>query len=345
MLDIRIFKKMKKVIVLLMILGTLGSCFAQKEREVRKDDVVYKPKIIFDTDMGPDYDDIGAIAMLHALADRGECEILATVSCDRHPTIAPTIEVYNRYFNRPDIPIGVPGKGSPDFTAPNNWNDTIVNAYAPELRNKDYPSAVSVYRKVLAAQPDNSVTMLTVGFLSNISDLLNSTPDEYSALNGVDLVKIKVKHLIAMAGGFPEGDEFNVNKDASASMQVFTKWPKPILFSGFEIGAKIFTGAKVAQLGSHSPVAKGYEYNLKTYRPQIAKNRQSWDQTAVLIAIRNPQDYFYLSDPGKFVIKEDGKNFWDPNIDASHRFIIHKYPYNYIENLLEELMMHQPTHE
>ena len=28
-----------------------------------------KKKIIFDTDMGPDYDDVGAIAILHALAD------------------------------------------------------------------------------------------------------------------------------------------------------------------------------------------------------------------------------------------------------------------------------------
>ena len=31
--------------------------------------------VIFDTDMGPDYDDVGAIAMLHALADKGEATI------------------------------------------------------------------------------------------------------------------------------------------------------------------------------------------------------------------------------------------------------------------------------
>ena len=34
-------------------------------------------KILFDTDMTTDCDDAGAMAVLHALADRGECEILA----------------------------------------------------------------------------------------------------------------------------------------------------------------------------------------------------------------------------------------------------------------------------
>ena len=40
-------------------------------------------KIIFDTDMITDFDDVGTLACLHALADAGECEILATVSCTR----------------------------------------------------------------------------------------------------------------------------------------------------------------------------------------------------------------------------------------------------------------------
>lgn len=34
-------------------------------------------KIIFDTDLGPDYDDVGALAFLHAMADSGKAEILA----------------------------------------------------------------------------------------------------------------------------------------------------------------------------------------------------------------------------------------------------------------------------
>ncbi len=301
------------------------------------------PKIIFDTDIGPDYDDIGAISVLHALADSGECEILATLASDAHPSIAPTIEVFNRYFGRDSLPVGAAVQGAPDFTAKNGWNDTLINVFAPDARTKSYPDAVDVYRRTLANQPDNSVTIVTVGFLSNISALLDSQPDEYSELNGVDLVKSKVKQLVAMAGAFPEGSEFNVNKHAEASINAISKWPKPILFSGFEIGVKILTGGKVAKQGGDNPVSKGYSYNLQTYTKDGETNRNSWDQTAVLCAVRNPEDYFYVNGPGKFIIHEDGSNAWDPTVDGGHYFISHKYPYSYISDTIEDLMLQAAT--
>lgn len=307
------------------------------------DAAMEKPKIIFDTDMGPDYDDVGAIAVLHALANSGECDILATLSSDGHPSIAPTIEVFNRYYKRGVLPVGIPGSGAPDFTAENNWNDTIVKEFAPELQGKDYPSAVSIYRKTLSEQPDNSVTIVTVGFVSNISDLLDSPADEHSELNGMELVKAKVKQWVAMAGAFPVGTEFNVNRHASASFNAFSKWPTPILFSGVEIGVKIFTGGKVArQDGKNNPIARAYAYNLQTYTKEGEKNRQSWDQTAVLCAVRDAAEYFYVNGPGKFVINEDGSNSWDPTVDAGHYFLSHKYPYEYIADVIEELMMAEP---
>ncbi|RQP19878.1 MAG: nucleoside hydrolase [Parapedobacter sp.] len=297
------------------------------------------PSIIFDTDMGPDYDDIGAIAVLHALADSGECEILATVASDAHPSIAPTIEVFNRYFGRDSLPVGAAVQGAPDFTAQNGWNDTLINIFAPDVRIKSYPDAVSVYRRMLASQPDNSVTIVTVGFFSNISALLDSQPDEYSPLNGIDLVKTKVKQLVAMAGAFPEGVEFNVNEHASAAVNAMNKWPKPILFSGFEIGFKIFTGGKVAAQGGDNPVSKGYAYNLKTYTKEGESNRNSWDLTAVLVAVRNPADYFYVNGPGKFIVREDGSNTWDPTTDAGHYFLSHKYPYNHVADVIDGLLL------
>ena len=123
-------------------------------------------KIIFDTDMGPDYDDVGAIAVLHALADSGECEILATLSCNGHPSVAPTIETFNRYFNRPDIPIGVPQNPVVNAIPQNRWNDSVVAKFQPALKGKSvYPVASKVYREVLAAQPDKSVTIVTVDLL------------------------------------------------------------------------------------------------------------------------------------------------------------------------------------
>lgn len=301
-------------------------------------------KIIFDSDMGPDFDDVGAISILHALAAKGECEIIATVASDGYPYIAPTLEVFNRYFQHPEIPVGSPDSSAPAFSCSNHWNDSLVSKFLPRMKtNNDYPSAMTVYRKALAAQPDKSVVIVTVGFLSNLATLLQSKPDEYSKLNGKELVAKKVKKWVAMAGDFPEGNEFNVNKHADASYYTIKNWPTPVLFSGFDIGNKIMTGSKVAnQPIKNSPVQWAYQFCLATFQKTPIKNRSSWDQTTVLCAVRNPEDYFYIIENGTFVCNPDGSNSWDPDTDSGHSFLVHKFPYTKIAAILEELMLYNP---
>ncbi len=324
------------IFTFILLCGFQQQSFGQKSSE--------PVKIIFDTDMGPDFDDVGSITILHALAAKGECQILATLASDGYPFIAPTLEVFNRYFGHPEIPIGVPGSDAPDFSCPNHWNDSLVVKYLPKLKtNKDYPSATEVYRKVLASQKDQSVVIVTVGFLSNLSALLQSQPDRYSPLTGKELVAMKVKKWVAMAGGFPEGNEFNINQHASASVDVIKNWPTPILFSGFEIGVKIMTGHQVATFGSKdSPVHWAYKYCLSNYEKRQSENRNSWDHTAVLCAVRNPEDYFYLIGGGTFTCFPDGSNGWNPDQNSNHSFLVHKYPYIKIAQILDDLMMFEP---
>lgn len=326
---------MKQVLYLLLIC-TSFAVSAQKPAQ--------PVKIIFDSDMGPDFDDVGAITILHALAAKGECEILATMASDGYPTIAPTLEVFNRYFRKPTIPIGVPGPEAPKFSCPNHWNDSLVVKYLPKLKtNSDYPSAADVYRKVLSAQPDGSVVIVTIGFLSNLEALLKSGPDQFSKLSGKELVAKKVKKWVAMAGGFPEGNEFNINQHTAASVYTIPNWPTPILFSGFEIGAKIMTGNKVATLGTKgSPVQWAYQYCLSNYENRQSVNRNSWDHTAVLCAVRNPEDYFYVIGNGTFICNPDGSNTWNPEKNSNHSFLVHKYPYQKIATILDDLMLFEP---
>lgn len=329
--------KIYGIIVFLVL--TTGSAFAQT---VKQKDKLEPVNVIFDTDMGPDFDDIGAISMLHALAANGECTILATVSSNAHPTIAATIETYNRYFQKPDIPVGAAASTAPNFTAANGWNDSIIAFYAPALLKKKYPSALTVYRQVLAAQSDNSVTLITVGFMSNIRDLLNSPADESSPLNGLELVRRKVKNWVAMAGAFPVGIEFNVKEDAAAARQAFADFPKPILFSGFAIGEHVQTGDRVASRQDNDPVSYGYRFNFRTYAPQRTTTRASWDQTTVLAAVRNPTTYFYVNGPGKLQINEDGSNIWVHNEAAQQQFLTSKLAHSDLANIIEELMLYQP---
>lgn len=332
-----------KIHILPFLLGliVLFSNCSQRE-EVRaqfwNDDQNMVPKIIFDTDMGPDYDDVGALAVLHALASQGECEILATVASDAHLSIAPTIEGLNRYFGRDDLPVGA-AENAPNFTAKNGWNDSLIHRFFTDIGNKpQYRSSVEVYRQVLAAQEDKSVTIVTVGFTSNLAQLLQSKGDDISPLSGRELVEQKVKGWVAMAGAFPQGREFNLFKDSTAALFSVAHWPSPILFSGFEIGVKIKTGRKIADAhGSNNPVGWAYQYNLDTYtKPERA--RSSWDQTAVLCAVRNPNDYFYINGPGQLLVDEKGHNKWDPDTDRQHYFLVHKYPYSVIETVIDDLI-------
>src|SRR4051812_16913453 len=86
--------------------------------------------VILDTDIGPDYDDVGAVAMLHALADKGECRPLAIMASNKHPLVGPAIDILNIYFGRPNLPIGAPkGAGAPDIGAKQKWPEMLVKKY------------------------------------------------------------------------------------------------------------------------------------------------------------------------------------------------------------------------
>ena len=176
---------MKKIILSLSLFFCLNA-FAQNQKPV---------PIIFDTDIAPDYDDVGAMALLHAFADKGEATILATISCNAFETTVPTISVLNTYFNRPEIPVGVVKNNFPNKDCKQLWAQAIIAKYPHSLKSNDEAmDAVKLYRNILSKQPDKSVTIVSVGFFTNLAGLLSSDADEYSTLNGKELIKQKVKH-------------------------------------------------------------------------------------------------------------------------------------------------------
>ncbi|MEO8766241.1 MAG: hypothetical protein ABI416_18205 [Ginsengibacter sp.] len=131
---------MKKLLILLFFFTGTLSCIPQKK----------SVPIIFDTDIGPDYDDVGAMALLHAFGDNGEATILATISSNAFETTGPTLSVLNTYFKRPGIPIGVTKKASPNKLCPQQWAEAIVVRYDHALKsNSEAMEAVKLYRKIL----------------------------------------------------------------------------------------------------------------------------------------------------------------------------------------------------
>src|ERR1700687_4022271 len=60
--------------------------------------------VIFDTDMGNDIDDAMALAILHALSDRGECELIGVTLTNAHPAAVPYVGMLNRFYGRSGFP-------------------------------------------------------------------------------------------------------------------------------------------------------------------------------------------------------------------------------------------------
>jgi inosine-uridine nucleoside N-ribohydrolase len=299
--------------------------------------------IIFDSDMGPDYDDVGAITILHALADKGEAKILATVASTKYDGVAGVLNIFNTYFNRPDIPVGVPKGDALTLRDFQHWTDTLLARYPHKIKTNDEAwDAVKLYRKILAAQPDHSVTIVTVGFLTNLSNLLDSKADSYSSLSGSDLVKKKVKSLVCMAGKFPSGFEFNVMKDAPASKNVYEHWGTPIIFSGFEIGMKIKAGLPLIHNTAikNSPTKDVFRMAIPMAK-EDSLGRMSWDETAVLVAIKGYSDWYTLH-KGRIIVATDGSNTWDDN-GTGQAYLVEKVDYTKVQDLINELIQHQPA--
>lgn len=325
-----------RLMAVMLLLGTLQMACKSPLQEGAK-----PVKIIFDTDCGPDYDDVGAIAMLHCLADSGKVEILATIASNKDSLVAPAIDILNTWFGRPDIPIGAPVGEGVSIGALQHWPDSLVARYPFNCGyTPDVEDAVVVYRRILSQQPDSSVTIVTVGFLTNLGDLLVSQPDSFSPLTGIDLVRRKVKHLVSMAGKFPEGWEFNVKMDSIASQYTFDHWPTPILFTGYEIGDKIFTGKSLANSALEGPVKDVFRISLPMAE-EDRNGRMSWDQTAILIAANGYEPYFSVV-KGKISSDIRGYNWFVPNDSGHHAYITFKQTAVRLQTIIEQYMHHQP---
>lgn len=313
---------MRYLLIVLLVVGLMSS-------GVNAQVQVKSPvKIIFDTDIGDDIDDALALAMLHALADRGEVEILAVTISKDNPWCAVYADILNCFYGRPDIPIGVVTNGK----RPNDGYATTVASrkvdgqfvYPRNLESGTMaPNAVDLMRRVLSQQPDNSVVMISVGPKTNIARLLQSNPDKRSPMSGMDMIKSKVSNYVMMGGDFRESaaPEFNIKTDADAAREVFKDWPTPIVISGFDIGKKVYFPATSIEKDygyvKDHPVAEAYRAYAK-----MPYDRPTWDLTAVLYAARPDHGYFHLSEPGQVTVDEKAVTHFTPAKDGKHRYFI-----------------------
>lgn len=311
-------------------------------------------KIVLDVDLAEDVDDAGALAVLHALANRGEAEILGVLVSSRNEWVGPCLDAINTWYGRPELPIGYQrglqygyrNPMDPDRQTPSKYVEAVAKAFPHKLRkSSDAPDAALLCRKLLASQADRSVTVVTVGFLNNLRDLLDSQADEVSPLDGEALVRQKVKQWVCMGGIFPGGKfpdgggEYNLMWDTAAAVRAVNDWPTPVVFSGFEIGAHVKVGARLRETPEANPVRACYQHF------NGLQNREAWDPTAVLYAVRGTRDYWRLSEPGFCLMHarvSHGFNEWLASPAMRHRYLIETMPPERLGTIIEDLMLEPP---
>jgi len=258
--------------------------------------------VIFDTDMGNDIDDALALATLHALSDRGECQLIGVTLTNANPAAVPYIRMVNRFYGRGDLPVGAAIKA-----LQGGANDGYMRAAlgaAPAAGASPAEPAPALLRRLLSNAREKVVIVQT-GFSTNLAALLDS-PD------GAVLAKAKVALVVAMAGNFAGGEpEYNVRIDVASAKAVFERWPTPILFSGYEIGRDLlYPAASIEHDFSYArphPIAESY----RAYH-QMPYDRPTWDLTAALEAVRPEHGYFGRSEPGAVVVESNGATRFVP---------------------------------
>ncbi|HCE46212.1 MAG TPA: nucleoside hydrolase [Lentisphaeria bacterium] len=304
-----------------------------------------KVKLILDTDMLTDCDDAAAMAILHKLADGGEVEILATMVSSRHPMSGPVVDVINTYYGRPQIPIGAPKNGRGAYRDDSSFLEQVAAEFPHSLDSNDSaPDAVELYRKILADAEDCSITVLTIGYMSNLADLLKTGPDSISGLDGSGLVGKKVRRWVCMGGNFPEDpakDNVNFTRDPASALYAIRNWPGEIIFTGREIGHRIFIGDKLKNTPLSNPVRRSYQLHRERFKLGHW-NHHTADPCAVLYAVRDLGDYWDVETGGYIDIQNDCSFKWIPSPKGRMGYLIQKMDRKELGAIMEDLLIQPP---
>lgn len=234
-----------------------------------------KNNFIFDSDMSTDPASLTALGVAISLHKKGVINLIGAATCGSNVYGAPCVKAICA-VNGVSPLIGAYQGSATSASSPyvqqiaaRFWNasDTRVN----------YPSAVSVYRTLLAQSPNNSAIISINGYLTNAAALLQSSADAISPLNGIQLVAKKVKYFVVMGGDYPSSasPEYNFAGDAASAAYFFNNCPQsiPLYGTGYTLG--LSTSVAPPSLNPLvSPIE--YGYNLAGY-----DSRPAWDETSI----------------------------------------------------------------
>jgi hypothetical protein len=237
---------------------------------------------MYETDRCLDVDDVVALAVLPGLQNEGKVNLLGVGFNEVHPQGPNAIDAINTYYNRGNIPIGIYMNYDKAFKDPDP-SDYFSSERYFDVDNMSHDPfdnivgcAIAVYKHILKNEADNSVVIISVGFLNNLYDLLKDP-------KGYALVEKKVKLLVAMGGLNNDGFNFVRHGLVNQTQYVIENWPGTLVTT--HVGGSMITGQTLtATTRVNNPVRRAYEL---WSGPN--KGRSSWDQVSVLYAAYGTQ--------------------------------------------------------
>lgn len=326
--------------------------------EQKHDDI---SKLIIDTDFGAaagDIDDMGALTVAHSLMNRKECDLVAIVLSISNGYAIKAADAVNTNFGRRDIPIATIDRELVYLDS--SFAYYIANNFSSDIIPEKTPKATRFYRELLAKVPDNSITIAIIGYPINIFNLFQSGPDELSDLNGIDLVKRKVKGFYIMGGEFPKGKDvsnFRMAGDCVAKY-VIENSPIPIVFNDINIGLMkngYKTGHQINSMPDSNIVKQTFAYWFKNIpwwytlggdslpSADSIGDHHLWDQITVHTAVRGVGEWFELESIGSCEVTCNGFTTWNPSIDKPQSYLkIKMDPTRFSNDYILPLMMLTP---
>jgi inosine-uridine nucleoside N-ribohydrolase len=312
-----------------------------------------KKKIIFDTDIGGDCDDAGALALLHGLCEQGEAELLAVTGCYATPYLAGCIDAINTHYGR-QVPVGIlHDRFTPrDVTDGYNGYDKSVAEHFPN-RFPDWrkvPDSVRVIREILAGEEDGAVTLAATGPLTTLARLVMSGADDLSPLTGRELIEKKIARTVVMGGRFfgtwpfeygygietPHVTaEWNIYADIPAAQTVCGEWPGELVFTSHEIGNWTITLRGI----NDDENRKNVNPTAHSYFVHHGKGgRESWDLTAILYAVRPEAGYWNLHPWGRISVDEKGVTGFRREENGKHSYLMPRFDVDELVGIMDGIV-------
>lgn len=294
-----------------------------------------KRRVIVDTDIGPDCDDVGAVAVLCHYAKLYDIDIAGIIHCTSNPYGAGCIDAVCSYCGFENIAVGTFEKKG-FLEDGQKYNKNIAAEFPNRFSGgAEVEDSRKVYRRLLAESDDNGVVLVTIGPLNTVYGLMKSEPDEISPLSGAELIKKKVYTVVSMAGIFPKGKEFNIICDIEAGKAVLEDIGVPVIYSGFEIGIEIRTGFPVEMDfdTSKNPIARSYRLYSET------GVNASFDLTAVQFAFMGEKEFYSLSEAGRISVDaKTGENEFVYDENGTQYIMKVTVPYSEIADSLNGII-------